>query len=163
MAEHPMLFSVPLVREVRAGVKTQTRRIIKGDPLVAKCPAGEPGDLIWIRETFASGTMTGGRPWVRYAADDPKDLPAGTRWKPSIHMPRSLCRTRLRVTAVWQERLQSITETAARAEGVKPRGDGSAAYRVGFQFLWSELYGRESWDADPWVWAVQFYVSTEKP
>jgi hypothetical protein len=70
MKERPILFSGPMVRAILAGRKTQTRRIVKpgivrydnGDwPWGAEkalnpgglCPYGNPGDRLWVRETFA--------------------------------------------------------------------------------------------------------------
>jgi hypothetical protein len=73
--ERPILFSGPMVRAIREGRKTQTRRIIKGllsvgavfspremvekpgtwlyNGRVFPCPYGKPGDRLWVRETWA--------------------------------------------------------------------------------------------------------------
>lgn len=72
--EHPILFSAPMVRAILEGRKTITRRVVKprpssgahwqpivlsghggfvdghGAPL--RCPYGQPGDRLWVRETF---------------------------------------------------------------------------------------------------------------
>jgi hypothetical protein len=96
----------------------------------------QPGDHLWVRETFAlvwpgesppdnvrdnrieyradSGNKCPGQ-WPEECGDDP-DCP---RWKPSIHMPRWASRLTLRVTSVRVERLQDISEEDARAEGVQ--------------------------------------------
>ena len=67
--EHPILFSVPMVRAILEGKKTQTRRIIKPQPQgdllkmlghyavfsdkhVLSCPYGQPRDHLWVRETW---------------------------------------------------------------------------------------------------------------
>ncbi len=72
------------------------------------------GSRLWGRETWC-GDENG----YRYRADSPKaDLGAGS-WRPSIFMPRDACRLVLAVEDVRVERLQSITEEDARAEGVK--------------------------------------------
>jgi hypothetical protein len=81
MKERPILFSGPMVRAIREGRKTQTRRIIKPQPPRGwkfnsfdtlwywwtpdgtcdlngphegrKCPYGNPGDRLWVKETWA--------------------------------------------------------------------------------------------------------------
>ena len=91
------------------------------------------------------------------------------KWRPSIHMPRWASRITLEVTDVRIERLQDITEEDARAEGItdggcltcgenepcgcdNPRPDA----RDGFAGLWQDIYGPDSWHANPWVWVVSF-------
>ncbi len=149
MIERPILFSGPMVRALLNGTKTQTRRAVTRKPAldaiavfgptfllmpgnVDLCPYGQPGDRLWVRETFAR--VGSGDPGVLvYKADYPACVPpgvdsvpptieeAGYRWKPSIHMPRSACRLVLEVTRVRVQRLQGlqgISEDDARAEGV---------------------------------------------
>ncbi|MGA9615835.1 MAG: hypothetical protein WBR09_01550 [Serratia proteamaculans] len=81
-------------------------------------------------------------------------------WKPSIHMPRAACRILLEITAVRVERLNDISEEDARAEGATPSQHiitpPEALYRVGFSKLWRSIYGEESWNANPWVWVIEF-------
>ncbi|AGN89468.1 hypothetical protein Eta_0022 [Serratia phage Eta] len=80
-------------------------------------------------------------------------------WKPSIHMPRKACRILLEITAVRVERLNDISESDARAEGVMPT-PGAAERLVGgklaFAELWASIYGHENWRANPWVWVIEF-------
>ena len=66
MKERPILFSAPMVRALLAGTKTQTRRIVKARDLewmdvhqglrepdnAERCPYGQPGDRLWVRETW---------------------------------------------------------------------------------------------------------------
>ena len=99
---HPILFSGPMTRALLDGTKTQTRRIMKPQPLhiewfdhqeewcsqigkkryiLTPCPYGQPGDLSWVRETFCIVDDTGydGDLWVDYRAT-PKyrsEAPAG--------------------------------------------------------------------------------------
>lgn len=91
-------------------------------------------------------------------------------WKPSIHMPRWASRITLEITGVRVERSQDITEQDAAAEGVPPAGDllpnypdtyltpkgDFATAKVAFQRLWESIYGEESWQANPWVWVIEF-------
>ncbi len=68
MKEHPILFSGPMVRAILEGRKTQTRRVVKNPytegihaadsknvPNGRYCPYGQPGDRLWVRETWRVG------------------------------------------------------------------------------------------------------------
>lgn len=85
----------------------------------------------------------------------------GFKARPSIHMPRWASRLILDVADVRVERLHSISEDDAEAEGVQepslvPTLGAFWSSRDGFAKLWSHINGRESWDANPWVWVVTF-------
>ena len=147
-----------------------------------RCPYGAPGTKLWVRENFwerpnvTLGEMREGAdtwPAYAYAADDHDFAELkrfGYRQRPSIHMPKSLCRIWLTITSIRCERLQDISEEDAKAEGVEPGcltcgencidfggcGYCRPAYRDSFAGLWQEINGRESWDANPWVWVIQF-------
>jgi hypothetical protein len=152
MKERPILFSAPMVRALLEGRKTQTRRIVKPKPshvdaggrtgaVIGKfaghveclCPYGMPGELLWVRETFAKipGQT---RDWIEtdyratYTHGDRlgDSLGIKKKWTPSIHMPRAASRITLRITDVRVERLQSISEDDAIAEGI----DGPAVRSV---------------------------------
>jgi hypothetical protein len=70
----------------------------------------------------------------------------------------------LEVTDVRVERLQSISEEAARAEGVDPLewsgGPANADARAAFHELWDRINGSvgRSWNDNPWIWALAFTV-----
>lgn len=83
----------------------------------------------------------------RCDADDDK-----TRWTPSIFMPRWASRITLEITGVRVERLQDISEADALEEGVRSQIKYSAA----FADLWESINGPTSWDANPWVWVIEF-------
>ncbi len=92
------------------------------------------------------------------------------KWCPSIHMPRWASRILLEVTDVRVERLQEISEADARAEGASYHdgrgvghsgwrhdyGDVHANARSAYARLWKHIHGPGSWDANPWVWVVEF-------
>ena len=88
------------------------------------------------------------------------------RWRPSIHMPRWASRIQLEITAVRVERLQDISEDQAMAEGVSHESV-KAFRRVGvtraagfaFRDLWGAINGAGTWDANPWVWVVEFKLA----
>jgi hypothetical protein len=75
-------------------------------------------------------------------------------------MPRWASRILLEIVSVRVERLQDISDADAWAEGIDkaevlsmPCADGAvAAYSV----LWEQINGPGSWDANPWVWVVEF-------
>lgn len=90
----------------------------------AHCPYGQPGDRLWVRETFACGLSTKSgiayratSQWSDFEDGTPQDHEKIT-WKPSIFMPRWASRITLEVTAVRVERLQDISEADATAEGI---------------------------------------------
>lgn len=80
------------------------------------------------------------------------------RWRPSIHMPRWASRITLEVTGIRVERLNDISDSDSLAEGIYPTstglylGSAIAEYRK----LWEQINGAGSWDANPWVWVVEF-------
>ena len=127
-----------------------------------RCPYGQPGDRLWVRETWAQPDKRADNRglWV-YAADWPDAERPTHRWRPSIHMPRAASRILLEVIAVRVERLQDISEADAVAEGVDFAGhtdeimhDYSPDER--FSMLWESINGAGSWNENPWVWVVEF-------
>ena len=194
MIERGMIFNAEMVRAILDGRKTQTRRIVKLQPDedgLAKvtngpwvdtsernyrCPFGDVGDRIWVRETWAEAGASA--PNLKlYRANYPEHLPSHyenvppaneIRWTPSIHMPRWASRILLETTDVRVERLNAISERDAQAEGGgKLRGGYWQHYQPGwtqhqlsargsFVTLWKSIYGEESWNFNPWVWVIEF-------
>lgn len=143
------------------------------------CPFGQVGDRLWVRETFAGHYLDDDQiqdikddrdkaeDLCEYRADYSDDADCVDGWTPSIHMPRWASRITLEITAVRVERLNDIREEDAKAEGVTPSQHiitpPEALYRVGFLKLWQSIYGEESWNANPWVWVIEFRrVEVEK-
>lgn len=117
------------------------------------CPYGQPGDRLWVRESFSYYSHREGC-W--YWADGniaAHDCERPIR--PSIHMPRWASRITLEVVSVRVERLQDISEQDAKAEGAEPAECCHAHYH-GFRKLWESINGAGSWEANPWVWVVEF-------
>ncbi|KVE08413.1 hypothetical protein [Burkholderia anthina] len=156
-----------------------------GDWYWTPSPYGKIGDRLWVRETCRADELDSGLDGVRYQADDAfraieDSLLAAERWLdlnayrgregatvPAIHMPRWASRITLEITGVRAERLQSISESDARAEGVTiadhhMRGYCAGAYRPpsirAFHDLWDSLNAARGhgWDMNPWVWVVEF-------
>jgi hypothetical protein len=84
-------------------------------------------------------------------------------------MPRWASRITLEITSVRVERLQEISEADAKAEGIhKPAGSQfwyadprenvlpSMSPVGGYWNLWNSINGPGSWDANPWVWVIEF-------
>ena len=182
--ERPILFSGPMVKAILDGRKTMTRRVVKGktalewlepgvfspsfvgNPENGLCPYGKPGDLLWVRETFAAPFQhldcEEGKT-VFYRADGAQQDDG--QWSPSIFMPRWASRITLEVAGVRVERLQEITDADALAEGVNTQGpyfvedyEKQQSYTVAqFAALWDSINGKTyPWDSNPWVWVIEF-------
>lgn len=191
-------FTAEMVLAIRDGRKTQTRRRLKYDgptpdrwlyhdglwwpcadelqrgamdPIAPgiKCPYGEPGDRLYVRERLIlaanytvpthGGLAFEDRAEVVYAADRepaPVDHWPWQRWSlPSIHMPRDLARYWLEVVRVDVQRPCDISEEDAIAEGA-PLGqatDGSESRALGFMDLLLSLHPK-----DPGIWTRPCWV-----
>lgn len=201
--ERPILFSAPMVKAILDGRKTVTRRVVKPQPddstpgywswlarkglpvgrvaAEALSPFGQPGDRLWVRETFSSVDVNGHKSSPREAhfvvlpdgtqvCRDGTVLAAlpeyargafdGITWRPSIHMPRWASRIMLEVVSVRVERLHEITEDDARAEGVDDGpglggrlypGTGAARGPLGHRRVFSLLWEMINGKRAPWA------------
>lgn len=149
------------------------------------CPYGVVGDLLYVRETWmkppeinAKMLADGADTWpkVTYIADEDNVAAEQLRscgWttKPGIHMPKRHSRIWLQLTDVQVERLQSICEKDAIAEGIHQKiFNRKMIYRVytnhgwienpriSFATLWANVHGNDSWRENPWVWVLTFNV-----
>lgn len=150
----PILFSDLMVRAILDNRKTQTRRVMKPQPLnydgmllwsppgspgnercqaawgaTSKsrppiCPYGKVGDRLWVRESWYSGAE---RVWYRADVEDLSQCGI-SGWKPSIFMPRSVSRLTLEITGIRVCQLQDVSEKEAVAEGVERQGGGWKCY-----------------------------------
>ena len=151
------------------------------------CPYGQPGDRIYVRETARScrayevqgypPSQWGNKPiWFEADGTPPGAETAwATKATPAIHLPMFAARIWLEVTSVRVERLQDISEEDAITEGIeradnffgctcwKAYGEPEGADVVcpddpigSFRTLWESTGG--DWDANPWVWAIDFKV-----
>lgn len=148
------------------------------------CPFGAVGDRIWVREAFRVHSRATDVATLVYKASERNSWTEQTRrvpvavcnkpatpekWTPSLHMPRWASRILLEITDVRVERLNAISEEDARAEGIidggclncgepepcgcaNPEPDATDA----FAYLWQSIYGQENWNANPWVWVIEF-------
>jgi hypothetical protein len=145
-----------------------------------KCPY-QPGDTLWVRETWRNGdcsdkhyncgrtvdTCDIWRQRFMYLADgDP--CADKCKWRPPIHMPREASRIRLLVKRVGVERVQDITPYDAWNEGCRIGNSfpweqhipelQQQCRDVVFRGLWDSIYEKRGfgWDANPWVWVIEF-------
>lgn len=149
-------------------------------------PPYQIGDVLWVREAWSDYD---GKTQYYYRADYPDgtityewpeldefgekiicDLP---KWKPSIHMPRTAARIFLKVTNVKVEKLKDITVKGVESEGLRPinnpfiynfEGTALSICHEEFAKLWNSTVNKKDidvygWDANPWVWVIQFETS----
>ena len=144
-----------------------------------------PGDILYVRETWCAlpvneaGHMRGHS--IYYYRADGDLRPEGWRgkWRPSTQMPKEAARIWLKVTDVRVERLQKCGEgwcLDIENEGVTTPQNPILyisddkfhdALRTEFQKIWNRTIkksdlDRYGWDANPWVWVVEF-ERCEKP
>ncbi|EIX9657121.1 hypothetical protein ML100_004118 [Klebsiella pneumoniae] len=134
------------------------------------CPFGAVGDRIWVREAFRVHSRATDVATLVYKASERNSWTEQTRrvpvavcnkpatrekWTPSLHMPRWASRILLEITGVRVERLRSMSQDDARAEGVIA-ASGPMEAGLAFRELWDSIYGEESWKANPWVWVIEF-------
>ena len=174
---------------------------------LVRCPYGEPGDRMWVQETWTKllhtspatdephvcdgdkliehATKRANGRWnydgevIAYRATSDVEFCDGDgfagemanredmpRWHPSIHMRREHSRIDLEITGVRVERLRQITGPDAHAEGsTYPHPDTFPIEQLAhahqnatewYKDLWESINGPGSWDANPWVWVVEF-------
>lgn len=182
MKSRPILMSGPMVRPTYLGDKTQTRRLLKTQPLdvlpmdgdrrgyhwvglmqrdpsrgqIFRCHLGQPGDHLWVKETWT----TVERYWdlgapreirddaqIIYRADGHKI--GDRKWRTSLFMQARFSRLTLEITDVRVERLRDISKEDAIAEGLKAlTKDGGTTFKYG-------IPDRDGWpgnDDDGWHW-----------
>lgn len=186
------------VRSVLAGTKTVFRRLARnrkhpdygcdmtpcelsreeGHVIARACPYGQPGDRLYVRETWScEEEIAGTYEDVLFRATDQHLesilLQHGVKvfWRSSACMPRRYSRIVIEVTGVRIERLQSISEDDARSEGAEwhdGHGTGHSGWRhdhkdvhedarSSFARLWNETNGPiVSFEKNPWVWVIEF-------
>ena len=209
MKEQGIIFTGDSVPLILADLKGQTRRVLKPQPIIDGlyceykdipwlktgdpspfighlCPYGQPGDRLWVRETWRAVELDNGNDGILYKADNHfksiensqaaadlwcdayADRKYGNKWRPSIFMPRWASRIALAVTDVRVERLQEISEEDAIAEGLQKevisvgyQNDSvTLRARPKFVYLWDKINSDRgySFESNPWVWVISFKV-----
>ena len=106
----------------------------------------------WIADPYGFGTEPG-------------------RYRHARFMPRWASRLTLTVKDVRVHRLQEISDSDCRAEGLPMKevagvtcwsesqdGPWTPSEAVAFSHLWNSLHGPDAWGANPWVCAISFTV-----
>lgn len=142
-------------------------------------PQYQRGDVLYVQETFGYSKDKYHRRVYKADLEFPQGRPRETlengKWKSQCAMPRDAARIFLRVTDVRPERLQEINVDGAIAEGAWgggiPRIPFSLLYKehpnascnavASFAHLWDSDVkksdrDRYGWDANPWVWVIEF-------
>jgi hypothetical protein len=147
-----------------------------------KSPYGRPGDIIWMRETFAPMVVDdydgeGNDKHAYLYKTDPESAEIlwhmeDSSWKPNIHMPLEACRFFAEITEIRVERLHDISEESAKSEGAEQLTNmhhglsqfklRTPNYRTGFAGIWFKVNGEESWKQNPWVWVVKYKLITPR-
>lgn len=191
MTDKSIRFNDSMIRAICAGHKTVTRRPFK-KPLERKCGFGQPGDQLWVQETFTLESSYGlgitdyhppfqdGRPvnhvdggvdfgtwWEQphYRATDPTpDLVVEGIDGPGCRWSSSAQMPR------WASRilLQITGVDAQRLHEITEGGariEGSPT-RAAFALAWDEIYQQKAaelaWEEDPWIWVIRFEVLDNK-
>lgn len=186
---------------VQDGLKTMTRRVIIPQPpatllnptlvsrdsaspsgysfisdeygeIQLKCPYGQVGDRLWVRETWAVEYVYDKhkpidipqRARVYYKTQDLRGIAFVGKWRPSLFMPRWAARLTLEITEVRVERLQEIIREDIRLEGVvlppSPKYTPREFSELHQEFaeLWDSLNAKRGygWETNPWVWVLGF-------
>lgn len=189
MKESPIIFSSKMVKAILEGRKTLTRRVIKPQPepheqgwvwskcegmlvsntgqtylskILSKCPYGQPGDRLWVKETFRTTEIY---ETLYYKADEPWNEGKEWSWNSSRYMPRWASRITLEITNIRVERLQEISLTDVILEGFIPSSETYQATEgnqkqtiLDWGRFWDSLSIKRGfgWDINPWVWVIEF-------
>jgi hypothetical protein len=210
--DKPILFSSTLATAIDLGEKTQTRRLMNPQPrrvnsvgpfraagwkwkqveffepcldLILRCPYGEVGDRLYVRESVLLCDLFGnpckpaaancayyrdgghllrrtGKYTAAHRHESETKWPDGAKWTPSILAERWTSRLTVEVTDIRAERLHDISDEDMRAEGIGfyMRSIGwkrEYSLRGSFRVLWDKINGKRCpWDSNPWLWVLTF-------
>ena len=148
----------------------------------------EVGEYVWSWDGNTQKSLLycadGHKSAGRLSPDNPR---LWYRKMPSIHMPRWASRILLDITNVRIERLNQIRTLDCIHEGIPQTWGGFGDYppewaiqsiserygdagshlydnrtsKENFILLWESIYGKESWEQNPWVWVLDFDISEE--
>ena len=163
----------------------------KNEPCIRKAPY-QPGDILYVRETWGEGYEEGTyiyRASDKLAGLPTFKESSKLIYHPSIRMPKEAARIWLKVTSARVERLQEMKPVDVIKEGAYPDcwdclntyGESGSQCCYGTEeqcsqcdevmMEWEKLWtstikkadlGSYGWDANPWVWVIEF-ERCEKP
>lgn len=115
-----------------------------------RCPFGEPGDVLWVREEWAQAA-DGSLRYRVHASGDAQEISAVC--SSAAGMPRSASRITLLVRSTGVSRLRAMTRGDARTHGYVSLPGKTAL--DSFRQTWDATYPRTPWSANPWVWVLE--------
>jgi len=162
----------------------QGNRVVNLEDLRHHCPYGQPGDKLWVRETWRGPVVAPEEmvkyqreplafkksQYCRYQADSglygQDDAQPHSGWQAGIHMPRWASRIDLRITRLRVEKIQDISDADILAEGVQfdnhflnnffTMQKDTVSPKEAYLKAWTQQYGSTSWEVNPWVWVIDF-------
>lgn len=173
MKTTPITFCDQMIQAVHAGTKTQTRRVISGNPRRG-CPFGRVGDYLLLKEEIMKiKSPVDGADVVGYYSDDQPFYgddglviwPYTETWLRPRDMPLHFCRTAAKIVDIKIQMLNNITEDECKMEGVSGvwAFDDAIAYdglhyKSNFIELWNSLNAKRGvgYESNPSVWVITF-------
>ncbi|MGJ5611019.1 ASCH domain-containing protein [Morganella morganii] len=144
-------FSDEMLAAVMDGRKTQTRRLMKPQPVLN-------GNFY---EVFGAGWSEGiKRVTVAPGHSLERNFPYGLVDKkiPFADKDGNI-KGEIEIVDVWLQQVQEISQQDAQAEGFEGYDDdvsgGMSPYSE-FSQSWVDIYGKDSWRENPWVWVIEF-------
>ncbi|MEM6161000.1 hypothetical protein AAH446_10695 [Erwinia sp. P6884] len=163
----------------------QGNRVRGMENLSYHCPFGQPGDRLWVRETWRGPVIAPDdmadyerspadfkhSRYCQYRADTSQFATAEDEdgqfgWQAGIHMPRWASRIDLLITGIRAEKIQDISDDDVIAEGVQTDShflnnfftmhSEAVSSKDAYRKQWALQYGGTSWEVNPWVWVIDF-------
>ena len=178
------IFKAQEVQAIIAGDKTQFREVIKPQPKSninpvklanltrtwqwatkesrRECPY-QVGQMIFVKESF--NIFAGQVAYKQNLANVERYI-----WKPAQQMKQEQSRLTLQIKKIKVEKLQDINEEDCINEGfdydwLEGKGNILIAGSITNNFAknWNATHKKpeEKWEANPWVWSIQFEVVNE--
>ena len=143
-------FSDEMLAAVIAGRKTQTRRLIDKETLRLFDVASEVG------ECFPLG-YNDDEPFERYHIEfSPYGAIGDTI---NFADKDGDIKGEIEIVDVWLQQVQEISQEDAQAEGFEGYDDDVSGWMSPyseFSQAWVDIYGKDSWRENPWVWVIEF-------
>jgi len=181
-----ILFKPDMIQAIIEGRKTQTRRLIKPQPVQfnnlgefdagigeawfhgitsdnweTRKPRYQVGETAYIKEAWASfPAYEPHKPYVTYKSSVDAYRLGSTKWKSPLFMPEWAARYFLEITEVRAERLQEIRYLDIFLEGVPEQGGFIKNFKA-FERLWNSINKDYPWESNPWVWVYIFELQAK--
>ena len=158
MKERTILFNDEMVRAILDGRKTQTRRIINPQPNDYHIFPERESHISWVdieAHAFADGAVA----CFYYTMRESEDYSCKYGRVGDRLMVRDGINDLflLEITDINVERLKDISRGDAMEEGCHcPNMAYGPDPRQWFAAFWEAIKGEGAWDANPWVWVIEF-------